>query len=53
VGALNNSKVITIAGMICESYNVLCASSPFSVYYADVYLQVIGIISSLYVVIIS
>jgi len=38
---------ITIAGMICESYNVLCVTGPYSVYYANVYLQVIGVISSL------
>ncbi|KAH0835606.1 organic solute transporter Ostalpha-domain-containing protein [Lanmaoa asiatica] len=35
----------SIAGIICEAYNVLCASGPYSVYFADVYLEVIDFIS--------
>jgi hypothetical protein len=30
---------ITIAGIICQHYNVLCVSGPYSVHYAEVYLD--------------
>jgi len=35
----------SIAGIICEAFNVLCASGPYSVYFANVYLEVIDFIS--------
>jgi hypothetical protein len=40
---------ITIAGIICQHYNVLCASGPFSVHYAEVYLDAIDFVSIRYV----
>ncbi|KAF9244460.1 organic solute transporter Ostalpha-domain-containing protein [Melanogaster broomeanus] len=35
----------SIAGIICEAYNVLCPSGPYSIYFANVYLEVIDFIS--------
>jgi len=35
----------SIAGIICEAFNVLCSSGPYSVYFANVYLEVIDFIS--------
>ncbi len=47
---LRSSDVaITIAGIICQHYNVLCASGPFSVHYAEVYLDAIDFVSISYV----
>ena len=40
---------ITIAGIICQHYNVLCASGPYSVHYAEVYLDAIDFVSIRYV----
>lgn len=42
-------EAITIAGIICQHYNVLCASGPYSVHYAEVYLDVIDFVSIRYV----
>jgi hypothetical protein len=42
-------KAIAIAGIICQHYNVLCASGPFSVHYAEVYLDAIDFVSIRYV----
>ncbi len=39
----------TIAGIICQSYNVLCVSGPYSVHYAEVYLSSIDFASIRYV----
>jgi hypothetical protein len=36
---------ITIAGIICQHYNVLCVSGPFGVHYAEVYLDSIDFVS--------
>ncbi|KAI0276227.1 DUF300-domain-containing protein [Russula aff. rugulosa BPL654] len=36
---------ITVAGIICQHYNVLCVSGPFSVHYAEVYLDAIDFVS--------
>ncbi|KAG2130418.1 organic solute transporter Ostalpha-domain-containing protein [Suillus bovinus] len=30
---------VSIAGIICQVYNVLCESGPYSIYYANVYLE--------------
>ncbi|KAI6141602.1 DUF300-domain-containing protein [Pisolithus tinctorius] len=35
----------SIAGIICEAFNVLCESAGYSIYYANVYLEVIDFIS--------
>ncbi|KAF9222240.1 DUF300-domain-containing protein [Gyrodon lividus] len=35
----------SIAGIICEAYNVLCASGPYSIYFANVYLEAIDFVS--------
>ncbi|KAF8552685.1 DUF300-domain-containing protein [Imleria badia] len=35
----------SIAGIICEAFNVLCDSGPYSVHFANVYLEVIDFIS--------
>ena len=43
------STAITIAGSICQRYNVLCASGPYSVHFAEVYLDAVGLVSSGYV----
>jgi len=37
--------VISIAGIICQHYNVLCASGPYSVHFAEVYLDALDFIS--------
>jgi len=37
--------VVSIAGMICQHYNVLCASGSYSIHYAQVYLESIDAIS--------
>lgn len=36
---------VSIAGMICQHYNVLCASGPFSVHFAEVYLESVDFVS--------
>jgi hypothetical protein len=41
--------VVTVVGMICQSYNVLCSSGGFSARYADVYLEAIDFVSIRYV----
>jgi hypothetical protein len=40
--------VVTIVGIICEAYHVLCASGPFSVHYANAYLESIDFVSIRY-----
>jgi hypothetical protein len=35
--------------MICQRYNVLCASGPYSIHYAQVYLESIDAISNRYI----
>ncbi|KAF8123588.1 organic solute transporter Ostalpha-domain-containing protein [Boletus edulis] len=35
----------SVAGIICEAFNILCSSGPYSVYFANVYLEVIDFIS--------
>ncbi|KAI9508983.1 DUF300-domain-containing protein [Russula earlei] len=37
--------IISIAGIICEHYNVLCPSGPYSVHFAEVYLESIDFVS--------
>jgi len=37
--------IVTIVGIICEANHVLCASGPFSIHYANAYLEVIDFIS--------
>ncbi|KAG6846202.1 hypothetical protein H0H93_015454, partial [Arthromyces matolae] len=39
------SSVISIIGIICEKYNVLCESAGFSVHYANVYLEAADFVS--------
>lgn len=41
--------VVTVVGMICQAYNVLCSSGGFSARYANVYLEAIDFISITYV----
>jgi len=36
---------ISIAGIICQYYDVLCASGSYSIHYADVYLESVDFIS--------
>jgi len=36
---------VSIAGMICQRFNVLCASGPYSVHFAKVYLESIDFVS--------
>jgi len=36
---------VSIAGIICESYNVLCASAGYNVHFADVYLDAVDFVS--------
>jgi len=36
---------ISIAGMICQAYNVLCSSQSFNVHYAEVYLESVDFVS--------
>ena len=40
---------VSIAGIICQHYNVLCASGPFSVHFAEVYLESADFISIRYI----
>jgi hypothetical protein len=40
---------ITIAGIICQHYNVLCVSGPFGIHYAEIYLDSIDFVSISYV----
>jgi hypothetical protein len=42
-------KVVTVVGMICQAYNVLCVSESFNARFADVYLEAIDFISIRYV----
>ncbi|KIJ62456.1 hypothetical protein HYDPIDRAFT_182786 [Hydnomerulius pinastri MD-312] len=35
----------SIAGVICEAFNVLCESGPYSIYFANVYLEAIDFVS--------
>jgi hypothetical protein len=37
-------------GIICQHYNVLCASGPYSVHYTEVYLDAVDFVSITYVV---
>lgn len=37
----------SIIGMICEAYNVYCKSEGMDVHYANAYIKVIGIISTM------
>ena len=41
--------VITVVGIICQRHNVLCASGPYSVHFAEVYLDVADLVSVRYV----
>ncbi|OJA11640.1 hypothetical protein AZE42_04761 [Rhizopogon vesiculosus] len=36
---------VSIAGIICQLYNVLCESGPYSIYFANVYLEAIDFVS--------
>ncbi|KAG1824861.1 organic solute transporter Ostalpha-domain-containing protein [Suillus subaureus] len=36
---------VSIAGIVCEVYNVLCESGPYSIYFANVYLEAIDFVS--------
>ncbi|KAI9454471.1 DUF300-domain-containing protein [Lactarius psammicola] len=36
---------VSITGIICQAFDVLCASGPYSVHYAEVYLEAIDFIS--------
>ncbi|KAG1726829.1 organic solute transporter Ostalpha-domain-containing protein [Suillus lakei] len=36
---------VSIAGIICQVYNVLCESGPYSIYYANVYLEAVDFAS--------
>ncbi|KAG2037146.1 organic solute transporter Ostalpha-domain-containing protein [Suillus americanus] len=36
---------VSIAGIICQVYNVLCESGPYSIYFANVYLEAIDFAS--------
>lgn len=40
---------VSIAGMICQYYNVLCASGPYSVHFAEVYLESVDFVSIRYI----
>ncbi|KAF8476290.1 DUF300-domain-containing protein [Russula ochroleuca] len=37
--------IVTVVGMICQAYNVLCVSESFNARFADVYLEAIDFIS--------
>ncbi|KNZ82147.1 Transmembrane protein 184 like protein [Termitomyces sp. J132] len=39
------SSVISIIGIICQKYDVLCESAGFSVHYANVYLEAVDFVS--------
>jgi len=36
---------VTIAGIVCQVYNVLCASGPYSIHYANLYLEAVDFVS--------
>ncbi|KZT29990.1 DUF300-domain-containing protein, partial [Neolentinus lepideus HHB14362 ss-1] len=36
---------VSVAGIICEYYGVLCPSGPYSIYYAEVYLEAVDFVS--------
>ncbi|KAG2753785.1 DUF300-domain-containing protein [Suillus brevipes Sb2] len=36
---------VSIAGIICQIYNVLCESGPYSIYFANVYLEAVDFVS--------
>jgi hypothetical protein len=36
---------ISIAGIVCEKFNVLCASGSYSIHFAEVYLEAIDFFS--------
>ncbi|KAG1880953.1 organic solute transporter Ostalpha-domain-containing protein [Suillus subluteus] len=36
---------VSIAGIVCQVYNVLCESGPYSIYFANVYLEAIDFAS--------
>lgn len=36
---------VSIAGIICQVYNVLCESGPYSIYFANVYLEAVDFVS--------
>lgn len=36
---------VSIAGIICQVYNVLCESGPYSIYFANVYLEAVDFAS--------
>jgi hypothetical protein len=40
---------MSIAGIICQAYNVLCSSESWSLHYAQVYLDVVDFISIRYI----
>ena len=40
---------VSIAGMICQAYDVLCASGPYSVHFAEVYLESVDFVSIRYI----
>jgi hypothetical protein len=40
---------VSIAGIICQLYGVLCESGPYSIYFASVYLEAIDFVSIRYV----
>ncbi|KAG6874125.1 hypothetical protein C0995_005541 [Termitomyces sp. Mi166 len=42
---ISTDQVISIIGIICEKYDVLCESAGFSVYYANVYLEAVDFVS--------
>ncbi|KAG2345161.1 DUF300-domain-containing protein [Suillus weaverae] len=37
---------VSIAGIVCQVYNVLCQSGPYSMYFANVYLQAVDFAST-------
>jgi len=42
---LPSFPVVSIVGIVCESYNVLCATSGFNPHFANVYLEAIDFVS--------
>jgi hypothetical protein len=37
--------VITIVGIVCEVYNVLCYTGAYSIHFAEIYLEVVDALS--------
>ena len=40
---------ISIAGIVCQHYNVLCASGAYSIHFAEVYLESVDFVSIRYI----